>query len=323
MNGQIRITIPPELGVTTLTQCVAYQRINAAVAVSAVSVANPYYVVLTGGYPSLSDSVPIAGLVAFRLKNLRNPSTTVVTASFQIETYDSSYIIEKITTNLTIQATAGVITMNALTYSEYKVLDYNTISLDFTLQSALQPGCTLQVVLPTEFTVTNVGSTSCTLLGVSGLTTGYTCSITSNVLTIAAPFGATTSTGGERIKLTLGNNYVQNPSSTRTTTKGIIVRSVSALGNPIDVYTGSVFTAKVNEFTSVKITPSTYVTGDYPVTYTFEIQTLHSVENNAYIVVKWPVDDSAMGVYDTSKAGKGSVAVSSNLNTLSGKVTDT
>lgn len=75
---------------------------NTAVTVSAVSSFNQYYVELKGGYPTVSDSVPIAGLVAFRLKYLKNPSSSTASSSFQITTYDSDYPIEQITTGLIV-----------------------------------------------------------------------------------------------------------------------------------------------------------------------------------------------------------------------------
>lgn len=61
--------IPPEVGVSSLTSAIAGQRINAAVTISVVG-ANPKEIMLNGGYPGIVDSVPIAGLVAFRLSLL-------------------------------------------------------------------------------------------------------------------------------------------------------------------------------------------------------------------------------------------------------------
>lgn len=67
---------------------------NSAVTVAAISSSDPNYVELKGGYPSVYDSVPIAGLIGFRLKYLKNPSTSQQSASFEITTYDSIYPIE-------------------------------------------------------------------------------------------------------------------------------------------------------------------------------------------------------------------------------------
>jgi hypothetical protein len=116
---------------------------NSNVKIKAVDSSDPYYVELYNGYPSLVDSVPSAGLIAFRLLYLKNPSTSIPTASFQIETYDSDYIIEKITTGLIVIGATGKITMNSFSLSETRVLEYNTFSFDMNLQNALQAGSTI------------------------------------------------------------------------------------------------------------------------------------------------------------------------------------
>ena len=59
------------------------------------------------------------------------------------------------------------------------------------------------------------------------------------------------------------------------------------------------------------VTPSSLVTGDYPVTYTFTLRTPYAVEPNAQIYVKFPTGD--MYIYDTSMAGDKCYAI----NTLS------
>ena len=80
-GGAIRVIIPPEVGVASLTAAIAGQRINAAVTISPVG-ANPRDIMLNGGYPGIVDSVPIGGLVAFKLSLLQNPSTAAVSSSF-------------------------------------------------------------------------------------------------------------------------------------------------------------------------------------------------------------------------------------------------
>lgn len=136
-GGNIRVLIPSEVGATYLTQAIAEQRINSAVTVAPVNSIYPNYVQLSGGYPTITDSVPIAGLVAFRLKYLKNPSTSTSTASFQIMTYDDVYPIESITTGLTVIGSTGALVMNSFTFSETRVLEYNSFSIDFTIQNAL------------------------------------------------------------------------------------------------------------------------------------------------------------------------------------------
>lgn len=88
---------------------------------------------LTGGFPSLSDSVPVQGLVAFTMQNLQNPSTNTPTTSFQIITWDDIYQIEQITTGLIVAGQAGSITMSSFTYSDTRVLEYNAFTLSMTL----------------------------------------------------------------------------------------------------------------------------------------------------------------------------------------------
>ena len=117
---------------------------------------------------------------------------------------------------------------------------------------------------------------------------------------ISNPFGSSNSLGKDTIRFTIANNYVRNPSSTRPTTKGITVKSVSAGGNKIDDWTGSKFTPTQNALQSVTITPSSYIAGDFPVIYQFTIRTPYTVEANAFIYVKFPTGD--LYVYDTSIA---------------------
>jgi hypothetical protein len=50
----------------------------------------------------------------------------------------------------------------------------------------------------------------------------------------------------DNIRFTIANNYVRNPTSTRPTTTGIVIKSMSANGNPIDDWSGNKFTATEN-----------------------------------------------------------------------------
>jgi hypothetical protein len=85
------------VGVGSLTAVTNEQRINSGVTVTPVG-SSLYYVKLINGYQTTADYVPVNGVVAFRLKNLVNPSVPAATVSFHIETWDSSaYIIESIT----------------------------------------------------------------------------------------------------------------------------------------------------------------------------------------------------------------------------------
>jgi len=88
---------------------------------------------LYDGYPTVADSVPIAGLIAFRLIYLKNPPTSNPSDSFEIETYDSDYIIEKIATGLIIVSLSGKITMNSFTFTDRRVLEYNSFTFDMNL----------------------------------------------------------------------------------------------------------------------------------------------------------------------------------------------
>jgi hypothetical protein len=63
---------------------------------------------------------------------------------------------------------------------------------------------------------------------------------------ISNPFGSSNSIGKDTIKFTIANNYVRNPTSTRPTTTGITIKSVSTGGNKIDDWSGSKFTATIN-----------------------------------------------------------------------------
>jgi hypothetical protein len=147
---------------------------------------------------------------------------------------------------------------------------------------------------------------TCKLVGTFGLSSAATCSFVSNKLIILSPFGTANSLGNDRIKFTIANNYIKNPTSTRPTTSGITIRSMTAGGNQIDDWTGGKFTATFNTLSSVTITSPSYVAGDYPVTYTFTILTPYTVEANAYIYVKFPVD---LYVYDTSVAADKCTAI--------------
>ncbi len=125
---------------------------------------------------------------------------------------------------------------------------------------------------------------------------------------ISNPFGSSNSIGMDTIRFTIANNYVRNPSSTRPTTSGLVIKSVSANGSPIDDWSGGKFNPTENALQSVTITPSSFVAGDFPVTYTFTIRTPYQVEANAFIYVKFP--SGSPYVYDTSIAGDKCLAIS-------------
>ena len=252
---------------------------NSNVKVKAVDASDTYYVELYDGYPTVYESVPIAGLIAFRLQYLKNPSTSTPTASFEIETYDSDYIIEKITTGLIVIGATGKIKMNSFSFSESRVLEYNAFNFDMTLANALTAGSTIEIKFPTEFIMNDVPAGSCRLIGSSGLDSSASCTIVSNKLVIQNPFGSTLSAGGERIKFTVANNYIQNPTSTRPLNTFITVKSLTPNGNTIDDITISQrITLTENTLSSVSVTPSTLVAGDFLATYTFRIRTPYLVE---------------------------------------------
>lgn len=50
---------------------------------------------------------------------------------------DDVYLIESITTGLTVIGTSGVITMTSFSYSETRVLEYNTFTFDFKIANPL------------------------------------------------------------------------------------------------------------------------------------------------------------------------------------------
>lgn len=170
----------------------------------------------------------------------------------------------------------GSIKMNAWSYSETRVLEYNSFSFDMTLQNALQTGCTIEVLFPPEFIISDVSVSSCKLIGMYGLSSGATCSITNNKLVIQNPFDSSGSKGGDKIKFTVANNYIQNPTAARTTTGLITIRTVTPDGNPIDNWTASSrFVATESSLSSVALTSSSNVAGDYPVVFTFTLRTPH------------------------------------------------
>ena len=109
----------------------------------------------------------------------------------------------------------GKIKMNSFSFSETRVLEYNSFNFDMTLTNALTPGSNIEIKFPNDFTMPDVPAGSCRLIGASGLESSATCSIVSNKVIILNPFGSTTSIGGERIKFTIANNYIQNPTATR------------------------------------------------------------------------------------------------------------
>lgn len=298
-GGNIEVIIPPTITASGLLSSIgADQRINSAVTVAPVNPAFPNDVMLTGGFPTLSDSVPIQGLIAFTMKYLQNPSTNSPTTSFQIITYDDIYPIEQITTGLIVVGQTGSITMSTFTYSDSRVLEYNAFTISMTLQSALQSSCSIQVTFPAEFTIPNVATTSCTLSGTSGLSPSYKCSIVANKLTISTPFGSATSALNTNVQFTIANNYVQNPSSTKPTATAFTVQTVSQNGSPIDTWTGSQFTATVNSLKTASVTASSYQTGAQDTVFTFSLTTPHLVAANAYILISPPSND--IQIFDSS-----------------------
>ena len=68
---------------------------------------------------------------------------------------------------------------------------------------------------------------SCRLIGMSGLDSAATCTINSNKFIILSPFGTSASAGNDRIKFTIANNYIQNPTSTRPTTTVVNIKTLS------------------------------------------------------------------------------------------------
>ena len=78
-----------------------------------------------------------AGLIAFTLQYLKNPSTSTPSASFELTTWDATYEIETISTGLIVTSTTGKITMNSYVFSESRVLEFNQFTFDMVLKNAL------------------------------------------------------------------------------------------------------------------------------------------------------------------------------------------
>jgi len=83
----------------------------------------------------------------------------------------------------------------------------------------------------------DVPAGSCRLIGVSGLDSSSTCAISSNKVMILNPFGSVNSVGKERIKFTIANNYIQNPTSSRPISGFITARTLTSSGNTVDDWT--------------------------------------------------------------------------------------
>jgi hypothetical protein len=169
-----------------------------------------------------------AGAKSFVLSNIKNPTVSGSTGTYQIKTTTSANATIEEDANVTADTiTAGTLTSTNVQPASLTGADVGDVTVSFTSANPIPPTGKIAVTLPTSLGagfVFNSGA-STAVSGISGLDGTLSLSIASNVATLTRGGGASTSTPGA-VSFTLSN--IKNPDQDGSTgTYSIVTKNAS------------------------------------------------------------------------------------------------
>jgi len=255
---------------------------------------------ITGAYASKNDNMNIT------FTNIYNPTSELVTSSFQITSIRDGYSMETLTSGLTFSATRAMITSAAITSTSFQIGVTSSYTITFTLG---QPLGNPQVVigLPIMFqglvgscspSVCSISSTE-VIYNISASAVGISVSLT--LLNVVNPYilGATTS-------LTLYTLYdrTQPTSIVEYVNSGITLTLV----------------ARSIPSQNVVISSSSMVVNNYPTTYTLKITNVNPLPSYTYLQIYIPPQIVVLSPSDII-CFAGSSTLSCSFNAVSNMLT--
>ncbi len=238
-------------------------------------------------------------MAIFTINNVKNPSSTKPSDTFQIYVLDiNDNKIGELTTGITWQAATGTINGLALNLNPSTVKAQATATISFTPTHEVPTTGKLEVVFPTD--LAPVAGT-CSLTSTTEVQSSAVCSMAGQTLSITSPFFANSL--GVFIQFSVST--IVGPASTKPVEAMTVNTYESASDSLTLIDTNSataLFTATPGAMTQSSAGPenaldqSTYDT----VTYVFTMKPENNIPVGGYLRVLLPSDDSLMAIINGS-----------------------
>ena len=249
--------------------------------------------------------------------SISNPFSVKITSSVSIYIKDSSlFPIAQLTTGITYTATTGTITGITLTPDSSIVAALTSATFQFLPAHKLKASTTqILISLPSDASIADQSSSSCTISQLQNLSPTTTWSIASNVITLINPFSIDyTPVSGSLLGFKVGGFTM--PSSIKPPVAVTITTQITLSSVLYSVDTASatgIFISTVGPFTTALVTPTSLVTYT-STTYTISFKAQNAVLQNGYLTVTFP---SEITIPNTSTSASSWANVSGFLTTIS------
>lgn len=212
-NTEITISLPSDVSITQQTNSatctISDHRIispttQCTVVGRVITLINPFAVAYT---PSSTE------ILGFKIAGMTMPASTKAIGDATFTTIVSSFSVDTATGSTLFVATPGSITGATVTPTSTQTYTTTTYKFSFVPQHAVLQNGYVTVDVPTEITVADTASATCT--SDAGYEAGITCTVASRKITVRNGFNSATFGGGGTLTFSITN--ILSPVSTSTT----------------------------------------------------------------------------------------------------------
>lgn len=260
--------------------------------------------------PRLTGRTSVSNGSLFQLANLfiDGPPNTQTFLAFNLSIYRSGSLF--CTGTISLSASANILLKQNVTADNGLVNAQTIYTLTFTTSSPLTSQGRLKVVIPSDILAVNYVAKSCSSAFVNNFTSNATCTLTSNVLTVAGLFYDTTPANSN---VSLRFDGLTNPSTTKPTSAFTLTTYYDATNNKTDESQTLTFAAMPDTISNCNVTRNNNTVGA-PSTYSFAYVVKNSLPKSAYIVIGLPAEVTLPSGSLTTSIN-GTVVLSTPVNT--------
>ena len=268
-----------------------------------------------------SSYVSVGDIITFTLSSITNPSSTAASSSFIIRTYEGvDYIIEQVTTGVTVTATPGDITTFTVSPDNTRIRERTFYTFSLVAENIIPVGSSLTITFPTEILAEDRTGTSC-ISSTTTISSAATCTVTStSILVISGGFPTSAIAAGTTISFKVSS--ILNGETVKPTSN-FAAKFSDSNSNTVDEYdpTDVTVTFVVNVVQDFAVLPSSAFTGVetvYRVTITSSTDKV--ILRNSIIIIVFP---SSITIANTATSATGCVGVSGFPSTITCSFTST
>ena len=283
-GGAIVITFPSEISIIDRSSDTACTSIIVGLGSAAKCQVSSRVLTVIGGFTSDFTG---GGRVSFTINGVTNPSSNAPTSSFRFNSTTNSagtFTIDGKTSGITFTAAPASLVSAQVIPSSYTTGEVSTYTFTIVTRNTIPTNGYIKATFPSEITFSDSSLAASSCSGVSGFTSSISCSISSSTLTLNG-FSSGLFLAGT-LEWAIG--YVKNTFSTAPSSSFSIVTYDSS-GYSIDTRTSSILVTltTANTFSSVTVTPSSYVNGN-ECTYTVQLKLKNITPTSSYIILEAP-----------------------------------